>query len=64
MNGKDKQPSEGAAAKTARVTILKDGVRVGNHRYAAGAEIAAMPVDEVTLRTQAGDVELIAVNPT
>jgi len=35
MNGKDK-PSEGATGKTARVAILTNRLRVGDHYYAAG----------------------------
>jgi hypothetical protein len=61
MKAKD-EPTNGAG-KTAKVCVLKNGVRIGNFRYPAGAVIDAMPLDEVSLRTTAGDVELIEVNP-
>jgi hypothetical protein len=51
-----------AAGKTAQVTILKSGVRVGNHRYAQGAVIS-MDAAEVEIRTKSGEVEMIRLNP-
>lgn len=55
--------AEKAASKTATVRVLKTGISYGNSKCAKGHIITSMDLDEVKLRTDAGEIELIRVNP-
>ena len=55
--------AEKATTKTATVRVLKTGMKYGNFTCAKGHVITSMDLDEVKLRTDAGEIELIRVNP-
>lgn len=51
-----------APKKTARVEVIKDGVRIGNFTFAKGRIIESMDLDEMKIRTDAGEIRLVNVN--
>lgn len=50
-------------ATTARVLVITHGLRIGDHKYAAGHIIEALPIAEAEFRAKSGDVEVLNVNP-
>lgn len=50
------------ATKTATVRVIRTGMTYGNSKCAKGHVITSMDLDEVKLRTEAGEVVLLKVN--
>jgi hypothetical protein len=53
-------PKKDKPAKTARVRVLKNRLRLGNHYHAKDSE-TYLSVEEYELRKKDGEVELIAL---